>query len=111
VEKLARYVDKEEKIWVKLIVSAPLLERISQVASTGVLPEGCELRQVKFLNNLVEQDHRFLKRLVKPGLGFFSPETAWRTLQGYEIMHMICPVPGSLNMTLFMSLPMGAVHF
>ena len=44
---------------------------------------------MKFLNDLVEQDHRFLKRLVKPGLGFFSSETAWRTLQGYEIMHMI----------------------
>jgi hypothetical protein len=36
VEKLARYVDKEEKIWVKLIFSAHVLERISQVASTGV---------------------------------------------------------------------------
>ncbi|GHO63666.1 IS6 family transposase [Ktedonobacter sp. SOSP1-52] len=48
----------------------------------------CELRQSKYLNNLIEQDHRFLKRLVKPGLGFFSFETAWRTLQGYEVMHM-----------------------
>jgi IS6 family transposase len=44
---------------------------------------------VKYLNNLVEQDHRFIKRLVKPGLGFFSFETAWRTLQGYEVMNMI----------------------
>jgi hypothetical protein len=35
VEKLARYVDKEEKIWVKIIVGAHVLERISQVASTG----------------------------------------------------------------------------
>jgi hypothetical protein len=35
VEKIARYVDKEEKIWAKLIVSSDLLERISQVASTG----------------------------------------------------------------------------
>ena len=60
-----------------------------ELKADGVLPEGCELRQVKYLNNLVEQDHRFLKRLVKPGLGFFSSETAWRTLQGYEIMHMI----------------------
>jgi len=41
------------------------------------------------LNNLVEQDHRFIKRLVKPGMGFFLFETAWRTLQGYEAMHMI----------------------
>ncbi|GLV53258.1 hypothetical protein KDH_01130 [Dictyobacter sp. S3.2.2.5] len=48
----------------------------------------CELRPSKYLNNLIEQDHRFIKRLVKPGLGFFSFETAWRTLQGYEVMHM-----------------------
>jgi len=48
-----------------------------------------ELRQIKYLNNLVEQDHRFIKRLVKPGLGFFSFQSAWRTLQGYEVMNMI----------------------
>jgi transposase-like protein len=41
------------------------------------------------LNNLIEQDHRFIKRLVKPGMGFFSFETAWRTLQGYEAINMI----------------------
>ncbi len=29
------------------------------------------------------------KRRVKPGLGFFSFQTAWRTLQGYEVMHMV----------------------
>ncbi len=57
--------------------------------ASGLLPESVELRQVKYLNNLVEQDHRFIKRLVKPGLGFFSFETAWNTLQGYESMHMI----------------------
>jgi transposase, IS6 family len=45
------------------------------------------LRPVKYLNNLVEQDHRFIKRLTKPGMGFFSFETAWRTLQGYEMMN------------------------
>jgi transposase, IS6 family len=41
--------------------------------------EACELRQVKYLNTIVEQDHRFIKRLVKPGMSFFSLETAWRT--------------------------------
>jgi IS6 family transposase len=41
------------------------------------------------LNNIVEQDHRFIKRLVRPGLGFQSFQTAWRTLRGYETMHMI----------------------
>ena len=53
------------------------------------MPDSCELRQRKYLNNLVEQDHRFIKRLVKLGMGFFSFETAWRTLQGYEMMNMI----------------------
>jgi len=53
------------------------------------LPPECVLRQVKYLNNRIEQDHRFIKRLTKPGLGFFSFETAQRTLAGYETMHMI----------------------
>ncbi|GHO63423.1 IS6 family transposase [Ktedonobacter sp. SOSP1-52] len=62
---------------------------IVDLKAAGVLPEQVELRQVKYLNNLVEQDHRFIKRLTKPGMGFFSFETARRTLQGFEIMNMI----------------------
>jgi transposase, IS6 family len=54
-----------------------------------LLAETCLLRQSKYLNNLVEQDHRFLKRRVNPGLGFGSFPTAWRTVQGYEVMHML----------------------
>lgn len=53
------------------------------------LSQDTPLRQVKYLNKVVEQDHRFIKRRVKPGLGFASFHTAWRTLRGYEIMHMI----------------------
>ena len=53
------------------------------------IPPACELRQVKYLNNLLEQDQRFIKRRTRPGLGFFSFETARRTLAGYETMHMI----------------------
>ena len=41
------------------------------------------------MNNMVEQDHRSIKRRVKPGLGFYSYPTAWRTIRGYEMMHMI----------------------
>lgn len=61
----------------------------AELKAEGRLPESCELRQVKYLHNLVEQDHRFLKRLTKPRIGFFSFQTAWRTLQGYEIMNMM----------------------
>jgi transposase, IS6 family len=60
-----------------------------ELKDEGALPDSCELRQVKYLNNIVEQDHRFIKRRVKPGLGFFSFETAWSTLQGYESMNII----------------------
>ena len=38
---------------------------------------------------MVEQDHRFIKRRINPGLGFGSFRTARRTLRGYEAMHMI----------------------
>jgi IS6 family transposase len=55
----------------------------------GTLPSTCTLRQCQYLNNLVEQDHRAVKRRVNPGLGFGSFPTAQRTLQGYEAMHMI----------------------
>jgi transposase-like protein len=61
----------------------------AELQAKGRFPEACELRQGKYLNNLIEQDHRFIKRLVKPGMGFFSLETAWRTLRGYETMNML----------------------
>lgn len=62
---------------------------MTELKAEGMLPESCELRQVKYLNNLVEQDRRSIKRLTKPGLGFQRLRTAWRTIQGYEVMNMI----------------------
>ena len=62
---------------------------ISDLKDGQDLTETTELRQRKYLNNIVEQDHRFLKRRVKPGLGFASFNTARRTLRGYEVMNMI----------------------
>lgn len=61
----------------------------SEMKASGTLPASCELRQSKYLTNLVEQDHRFIKRLTKPGMGFFSFETGWKTLQGLEIMNIM----------------------
>lgn len=48
-----------------------------------------EIRQRKYLNNLVEQDHRSIKRIVRPMLGFQTFRSARITLQGIELMHMI----------------------
>jgi IS6 family transposase len=44
---------------------------------------------VPYLNNIVEQDHRSIKRRVNASLGFRSFDSAQRTIQGYEAMHMI----------------------
>ena len=47
------------------------------------------IRQVKYLNNVVEQDHRSVKRVTRPMLGFKSFEAAQGTLVGIELMHML----------------------
>src|SRR5215467_5258386 len=47
------------------------------------------IRQVKYLNNIVEQDHRGVKRVTRPMLGFKSFDAAQDTLVGIELMHMI----------------------
>ena len=60
-----------------------------QIKEDGELWQRWRLRQCKFLNNIVEQDHRRVKRLVRPGLGFGSFRTARRTLAGYEAMAMV----------------------
>lgn len=48
-----------------------------------------ELRQSKYLNNIVEQDHRAIKRRVRPMMGFKTFNTARRLIAGIETMHMI----------------------
>ena len=62
---------------------------IEELKEKEELPELVELRQRKYLNNIVEQDHRSIKRLVEPGMGFGSFNTARRTIKGYEIMNMV----------------------
>jgi transposase, IS6 family len=61
----------------------------AEMKKDGELWRSSRLRQVKYLNNIVEQDHRCVKQLTRPGLGFGSFWTARRTLAGYEAMAMI----------------------
>ena len=62
---------------------------IRDLIRDNLLPKTCKRRPSRYMNNLIEPDHRFIKRRTRPGLGFFSYPTAWRTLRGYEVMHMI----------------------
>ena len=54
-----------------------------------VLPLDCRLRRVKYLNNVIEQDHRFVRRRWRAMQCFRSFHTAERTLEGVEAMHML----------------------
>ena len=45
--------------------------------------------QIKYLNTIVEQDHRAVKRITKPMMGFKSFRAAYNVLAGIELMHMI----------------------
>ena len=48
-----------------------------------------EIVQIKYLNNIIEQDHRFIKKLTRPMKGFKSFSSASATLDGIEVAHMI----------------------
>ncbi len=61
----------------------------AEMKKDGKLWRRSRLRQVKYLNNIVEQHHRRIKRLICPGLGFGNCWTARRTLAGYGAMAMI----------------------
>jgi transposase-like protein len=51
--------------------------------STLSLPDGTHL------NNIIEQDHRFIKKRITASLGFRSVQVACRTIESYEAMHAI----------------------
>jgi transposase, IS6 family len=54
-----------------------------------VLPFDCKLRRVKYLNNIIEQDHRAIRRRWRAAQCFRSFHTAERTLKGIESLHMM----------------------
>jgi IS6 family transposase len=62
---------------------------IEQLQAEGTLRRRCRLRQCKYLNNVVEQDHWFNERREWLAKGYGSFPSAWRTLQGIEAVSMI----------------------
>ena len=71
--------------------SEPIKINIDKSGSNTAGIEGAyvEIRQCKYLNNIVEQDHRFIKKKVAPTLGSKSFRAATATIAGIELMHMI----------------------
>jgi len=64
-------------------------EAFSTSQEERVVPQDCQLRRVKYLNNVIEQDHRFIKKKVRSSQCFKRFHTAERTLEGIESMNMM----------------------
>src|SRR3954453_9102082 len=62
---------------------------VTDLKASGTISRRCRLRQCKYLNNIVEQDHRNVKRRTWLAKGYGSLQTAWRTLRGIEAMEMM----------------------
>ena len=64
-------------------------QAIRELKASGELGRRCRCRPTPYLNNVLEQDHRFLKRRMAASLWFRSIDGALRTIAGYEAMNMI----------------------
>ncbi|HEY6770780.1 MAG TPA: DDE-type integrase/transposase/recombinase [Candidatus Sulfotelmatobacter sp.] len=62
---------------------------IVQLKAEGALEENCRHRPVQYLDNVLEQNHRAVKRRANASQYFRSFWAAWRTIAGYEAIHMI----------------------
>jgi IS6 family transposase len=62
---------------------------IDELKRTRELGQRCHCRPVRYLNNVVEQDHRAIKRRVSAMQGFRSFDSAWRIIPGIETVNMI----------------------
>jgi transposase-like protein len=60
-----------------------------ELKQSGELGRRCRCRTARYLNNIIEHDHRFIKRRITASLGFRSVESACRTIEGYEAMPAI----------------------
>ncbi len=87
---------------------------IDELKQERRLGRRCRCRTCAYLNNILEQDHRAVKRRVNAKQGFRSFAAAWRTIRGYEIMHMIrkgqvrwLPKGDVAGQVLFINLTLG----
>jgi len=91
-EKAMRDNDVPEKIAMdKSGANKAAIEQVIEDKKIDIL-----VRQVKYLNNIVEQDHRAIKRITRPMLGFKSFRSARNVLAGIELMHMIRKGQGAI---------------
>jgi transposase-like protein len=62
---------------------------LTKLKTSGILPRRVQVRSCKYLNNVIEQDHRRIKQRVRPMLGFKRFDTAAVTIRGIELAEKI----------------------
>ena len=88
-KKLMRADHRRLPLSISVDENAAYPEAFSAAQDEKVLPQDCKLRRVKYLNNVLEQDHRFIKKKARASQCFRSFYTAERTIEGIEAVNMI----------------------
>ena len=88
-KKLMRAEHRRLPFSISVDKNAAYPEAFSTSQAERIVPQDCKLRRVKYLNNVIEQDHRFIKKKVRASQCFKSFHTAERTLEGIESINML----------------------
>jgi transposase-like protein len=88
-KKLMRADHRRLPFSISVDKNAAYPEAFTSSQDEKILPSDCSLRRVKYLNNVIEQEHRFIKKKVRASQCFKSFHTAERTLEGIEAVNMI----------------------
>jgi IS6 family transposase len=88
-KKLMRVDHRRPPFSISVDKNAAYPEAFNTSQAEKVVPKDCQLRRVKYLNNVIEQDHRFIKKKVRASQCFKSFHSAERTLEGIEVMNMM----------------------
>lgn len=87
--KMMRADHRRLPVTISVDKNAAYPEAFTSSQEEKILPHDCKLRRAKYLNNIIEQDHRFIKKRVRACSGYRSFDTAERTIQGVEAVNMI----------------------
>jgi IS6 family transposase len=88
-KKMMRADNRRLPFSISVDKNAAYPEAFTSSQDEKILPHDCKLRRVKYLNNVIEQDHRFIKKKVRASQCFKSFHTAERTLEGIEAINMM----------------------
>jgi len=88
-KKMMRAEHRRLPLSISVDKNAAYPEAFSTSQAERIVPKDCKLRRVKYLNNIIEQDHRFIKKKVRASQCFKSFHAAERTLEGIESINMM----------------------